>query len=112
MRSTTRYGLEKFCTSESLTLRPGSWLKRTLLQSGAAAPFAGIQVPYNLLNRDVERELIPMAEHLGLSGPACKFIGGGHAAVQWSGVCLSSLVRKSARSVVVNFHANGRASWL
>lgn len=30
-------------------------------------PFAGIQVPYNVLNRDVERELLPMAASLGLS---------------------------------------------
>ncbi|WDZ93674.1 aldo/keto reductase [Nocardiopsis sp. HUAS JQ3] len=30
-------------------------------------PFAGIQVPYNLLRRDVERELLPMAEALGMS---------------------------------------------
>ncbi|MBP2478900.1 aryl-alcohol dehydrogenase-like predicted oxidoreductase [Crossiella equi] len=30
-------------------------------------PFAGIQVPYSLLRRDVERELLPMAEDLGLS---------------------------------------------
>ncbi|HEX6360548.1 aldo/keto reductase [Actinophytocola sp.] len=30
-------------------------------------PFAGLQVPYNLLNRDIERELLPMAEGLGMS---------------------------------------------
>ena len=30
-------------------------------------PFAGLQVPYNLLQRDVERELLPMADALGLT---------------------------------------------
>ncbi|MFI6095163.1 aldo/keto reductase [Lentzea sp. NPDC051213] len=30
-------------------------------------PFSGLQVPYNLLQRDVERELLPMADALGLS---------------------------------------------
>ncbi|MGK8511383.1 aldo/keto reductase [Nocardia asiatica] len=29
--------------------------------------FAGLQVPYNLLQRDVERELLPMAEAFGMS---------------------------------------------
>jgi len=29
--------------------------------------FAGLQAPYNLLNRDLERELLPMAEALGLT---------------------------------------------
>ena len=30
-------------------------------------PFSALQVPYNLLKRDVERELLPMAEGMGLS---------------------------------------------
>ena len=31
------------------------------------APFVGLQVPYSLLQRDIERELLPMAEQCGLS---------------------------------------------
>ncbi|PWK79518.1 aryl-alcohol dehydrogenase-like predicted oxidoreductase [Lentzea atacamensis] len=30
-------------------------------------PFSGLQVPYNLVRRDVERELLPMASALGIS---------------------------------------------
>lgn len=30
-------------------------------------PFAALQVPYSLINRDIERELLPMAESLGMT---------------------------------------------
>lgn len=30
-------------------------------------PFAALQVPYNLINRDIERELLPMAETFGMT---------------------------------------------
>ena len=52
-----------------------------------------------------------------VSGQVCKFVGD-QAAVGWapSGVwvcwCRSSLSRRSARSVVVNFHLKGRAAAL
>ncbi|MDQ3662395.1 MAG: aldo/keto reductase [Actinomycetota bacterium] len=39
----------------------------TLAEWRGWTPFAGLQVPYNLLNRDVERELLPMAEALGMT---------------------------------------------
>jgi aryl-alcohol dehydrogenase-like predicted oxidoreductase len=39
--------------------------------------FAGLQVPYNLLQRDIERELLPMAKMFGLSVAAWSPLGGG-----------------------------------
>lgn len=39
----------------------------TLAQWRNWTPFAGLQVPYNLLQRDIERELLPMAEAFGMS---------------------------------------------
>ncbi|MEU0938234.1 aldo/keto reductase [Embleya sp. NPDC005971] len=39
----------------------------TLAEWRGWTPFAGLQVPYNLLDRDIERELLPMAEDFGLT---------------------------------------------
>ncbi|MDI2128081.1 aldo/keto reductase [Yinghuangia seranimata] len=39
----------------------------TLAEWRGWTPFAGLQVPYNLLNRDIERELLPMAFDFGMS---------------------------------------------
>ncbi|MEV4538223.1 aldo/keto reductase [Asanoa sp. NPDC049518] len=41
------------------------------------SPFAGLQVPYSLVNRDAERELLPMAEASGLTVTAWSPLGGG-----------------------------------
>lgn len=39
--------------------------------------FAGVQVPYNLLRRDIERELLPMAEAFGMSVAVWAPLAGG-----------------------------------
>lgn len=39
-------------------------------------PFSALQVPYSLLRRDIERELLPMARALGLSTAAYSPLGG------------------------------------
>ncbi|TYB65329.1 aldo/keto reductase [Nonomuraea sp. PA05] len=39
----------------------------TLAEWRGWTPFAGLQVPYSLLRRDIERELLPMAQGLGIS---------------------------------------------
>ncbi|PZG15770.1 aldo/keto reductase [Nonomuraea aridisoli] len=47
-----------------------AWLvsrANTLAEWRGWTPFAGLQVPYNLLRRDVERELLPMARAFGMS---------------------------------------------
>jgi aryl-alcohol dehydrogenase-like predicted oxidoreductase len=41
------------------------------------SPFVGLQVPYSLLQRDAERELLPMAEALGLGVTAWSPLAGG-----------------------------------
>lgn len=45
-------------------------------QRGWAVP-AAVQVPYNVIHRDIERELVPMAETLGLSVTVWSPLAGG-----------------------------------
>jgi aryl-alcohol dehydrogenase-like predicted oxidoreductase len=57
-----------------------AWLvarANTLAEWRGWTPFAGLQVPYNLLKRDVERELLPMAEAFGMSVAAWAPLAGG-----------------------------------
>ena len=49
----------------------------TLAQWRGWAPLAGLQVPYSLAQRDIERELLPMAETLGLTVAAWSPLAGG-----------------------------------
>jgi aryl-alcohol dehydrogenase-like predicted oxidoreductase len=48
-------------------------------------PFAGIQVPYNLLQRDAERELLPMADACGLTVAAWAPLARGVLSGRYSG---------------------------
>ncbi|GAT67077.1 aldo/keto reductase [Planomonospora sphaerica] len=47
--------------------------------------FAGVQVPYSLLSRDVERELLPMAEALGMSVAVWGALAGGVLSGKFTG---------------------------
>ncbi|GAB3479914.1 aldo/keto reductase [Nocardiopsis coralliicola] len=49
----------------------------TLAEWRGWTPFAGLQVPYNPLVRDIERDVLPMAEDLGLSVAAWRGLARG-----------------------------------
>jgi aryl-alcohol dehydrogenase-like predicted oxidoreductase len=52
----------------------------TLAQWRDWTPFAGLQVPYSLLQRDIERELLPMADAFGMSVAAWAPLASGRLA--------------------------------
>ncbi len=57
-----------------------AWLvsrANTLAEWRGWTPFVGLQVPYNLLTRDIERELLPMAEAYGMTVAAWGPLAGG-----------------------------------
>jgi aryl-alcohol dehydrogenase-like predicted oxidoreductase len=50
---------------------------QTIARLRGWSPFIGLQIPYSLVQRDVERELLPMARALGLGVTAWSPLGGG-----------------------------------
>jgi aryl-alcohol dehydrogenase-like predicted oxidoreductase len=65
-----------------------AWLvsrANTLAEWRGWTPFAGLQVPYNLLKRDIERELLPMAEAFGMSVAAWGPLAGGVLSGKFTG---------------------------
>lgn len=58
---------------------PAWWIARahTTAEHRGWSPFCGLQVEYSLVERSVERELLPLAEHLDLAVLAWSPLGGG-----------------------------------
>ncbi|GAA3784706.1 aldo/keto reductase [Streptomyces coacervatus] len=57
-----------------------AWLisrAQTMAELRGWTPFAGLQLPYSLVKRDIERELLPMAANLDLSVAAWSPLAGG-----------------------------------
>ncbi|MFI9839520.1 aldo/keto reductase [Nonomuraea sp. NPDC051941] len=73
------------------------------------APFAGLQVPYSLLQRDIERELLPMAESYGMSVTAWSPLAGGILSGKFTRGTAQPGTRVAAGSVSEHDHAVARA---
>ncbi|GLZ34295.1 oxidoreductase [Lentzea sp. NBRC 105346] len=74
----------------------------TLAEWRSWTPFAGLQVPYSLLNRDIEREMLPMAEAFGMSVAAWSPLGGGVLSGKYA---LGGTGRVSPDSISAHDHA-------
>lgn len=81
----------------------------TLADSRGWTPFAGLQVPYSLLNRDIERELLPMAEGYGMTVTAWSPLAGGVLSGKFTDGSAAPGTRISAASVSEHDHAVARA---
>ncbi|GAA4203575.1 aldo/keto reductase [Streptosporangium oxazolinicum] len=90
-----------------------AWLvsrANTLAEWRDWTPFAGLQVPYNLLRRDVERELLPMAEAFGMSVAAWGPLAGGVLSGKFSGPAgAEAATRVDPGSLTARDHAAARA---
>ena len=82
----------------------------TLAEWKGWSPFIGVQAPYSLLQRDIERELLPMAEALGLGVAAWSPLGGGVLSAKYSGSGTSlGQTRLDPASLDERAHAISRA---
>ena len=80
----------------------------TLAQWHGWSPFVGLQVPYSLLQRDIERELLPMAESLGLGITAWSPLAGGALSGKYTLSTPSSGGRLAPDSLSARDHAVAR----
>jgi len=84
----------------------------TLAEWRGWSQFAALQVPYSLLNRDVERELLPMAEAFGMSVAAWSPLHNGILSGKYTrarGIAPDESVRLSADAVGEHEHTVARA---
>jgi aryl-alcohol dehydrogenase-like predicted oxidoreductase len=81
----------------------------TLTELRGWTSFAGLQVPYSLLKRDIERELLPMAEAFGMTVAAWSPLGGGVLSGKFtSGQPVEASTRIAADSISDHDHAVAR----
>lgn len=74
------------------------------------SPFVGVQVPYSLLRRDVERELLPMSEALGLSAATYGGLAAGVLTGRFTGPdATASSARVDAAALSPRAHSAARA---
>jgi aryl-alcohol dehydrogenase-like predicted oxidoreductase len=81
----------------------------TLAQWHGWSQFIGLQVPYSLLQRDIERELLPMAESLGLGVTAWSPLAGGVLSGKYTRAKAASGGRLAAESLSARDHAVSQA---
>ncbi len=74
----------------------------TLAEWRGWTPFAGLQVPYSLVNRDAERELLPMADEYGLSVTAWSPLGGGVLSGKYNGGAPGQTARLKRETISSN----------
>ena len=81
----------------------------TLAEARGLTAFTGLQLPYSLVQRDIERELLPMAEAYGMSVTVWSPLGGGILSGKFTRGTAQPGTRVAADSVSEHDHAVARA---